>query len=57
LAGKRELTTARGHLTSGYDKSEALLRIAGTIAEIADDIYNEMERKLNPSKKKRMTEE
>jgi len=57
LAGKRELTTARGNLTAGYDKSEALLRIAGTIAEIADDIYIEMERKRNPAKKKRITEE
>ncbi|MEX1231258.1 MAG: ParB/RepB/Spo0J family partition protein [Planctomycetaceae bacterium] len=57
LAAKRDLTTARGHLTGGYDKSEALLRIAGTIAEMADDIYSEMDRKRNPGKKKRVTEE
>lgn len=57
LAAKRDLTTARGHLTAGYDRSEALLRIAGTIAEIADDIYNEMDRKRNPGKKPRLTEE
>ena len=57
LAAKRDLTTARAHLTSGYDKSEALLRIAGTVADMADDIYTEMERKLNPDKKKtRLTE-
>jgi hypothetical protein len=56
LTAKRELTTARAYLTTGYDKSEALLRIAGTIAELADDIYTEMERKLNPEKKTRLTE-
>ena len=53
LAAKRELTTARGHLTAGYDNSEALLRIAGTIAEMADDIYAELERKLFTSKPKK----
>ncbi|TAJ91534.1 MAG: hypothetical protein EPO31_15170 [Gammaproteobacteria bacterium] len=56
LAAKRELTTARAHLTTGYDKSEALLRVVGTIAEMADDIYKEMERKRNPEKTKRLTE-
>lgn len=58
LAAKRELTTARAHLTTGYDKSEALLRIAGSIANTADDLYTEMDRKQNPQKKKtRLTEE
>lgn len=52
LAAKRELTTARATLTAGYDQSEALLRIAGTIANIADDIYTEMDRKRTPSTKK-----
>ncbi len=52
LAAKRELTTARATLTAGYDQSEALLRIAGTIANIADDIYSEMDRKRSPSAKK-----
>lgn len=57
LAAKRELTTARATLTTGYDNSEALLRIAGSIANIADDIYTEMERKHNPKQKKaRLTE-
>jgi ParB-like chromosome segregation protein Spo0J len=45
MAAKRELTTARASLTTGYDDSEALLKIAGTVAEMADDIYMEMERK------------
>lgn len=57
LAAKRELTTARAGLTTGYDKSEALLRIAGAIANMADDIYTEMERKQSPQvKKNRLTE-
>lgn len=57
LAAKRELTTARANLTTGYDRSEALLRIAGSIAEMADDIYREMERKQTPKEKKaRLTE-
>lgn len=57
LAAKRELTTARATLTTGYDNSEALLRIAGSIANIADDIYTEMDRKRNPKEKKnRLTE-
>ena len=57
LAAKRDLTTARAHLTTGYDKSEALLRIAGTIANMADDVYSEMARKQTPeAKKNRLTE-
>ncbi|NOT62225.1 MAG: hypothetical protein HOP19_18595, partial [Acidobacteria bacterium] len=57
LAAKRELTTASAYLTAGYDKSQSLLRTAGTVAEIADDIYSEMERKFNPKpKKSRLTE-
>jgi hypothetical protein len=56
LKAKRELTRARAYLTEGYDNSEDLLRIAGSVAELADDIYNEMERKRTPQKKQRLTE-
>lgn len=57
LAAKRELTTARAYLTTGYEDSEEMLRIAGTVAEMADEIYNEMERKRSPeTKKARLTE-
>jgi hypothetical protein len=52
LAAKRELTSARAALTTGYDNSEELLKIAGSIANIADDIYLEMERKAKPQQKK-----
>lgn len=57
LAAKRELTTARAHLSAGYDNSEALLRIAGTIATMADDIYEELDRKHSvKTRKSRVTE-
>lgn len=57
LAAKRELTTARGSLTAGYDKSEALLKITGTVANMADDIYSEMDRKrASGAKKVRLSE-
>ena len=51
LALKRELTTARASLSGGYDNSQELLKIAGTIANLAEDLYTEMERKANPSKR------
>ena len=52
LAAKRELTTARAYLTIGYDQSEALLRTAGTVTNLAEDMYLELERKRYPSQKK-----
>lgn len=52
LAAKRELTTARAALSSGYDNSIELLKIAGSIANMADDMYIEMDRKSNPQQKK-----
>ena len=58
LKSKRNLQNARAYLTTGYDGSEDLLRIAGTVANMADDIYSEMERKRSPSENKgRLTEE
>ena len=57
LGAKRDLATVRAHLTTGYDKSEALLRIAGTVAQMAEDVYLEMERKFRPEKMQRLTEE
>lgn len=60
LAAKRELTTARAYMTAGYDNSDQLLKIAGTIANMADDIYLELERKrldVTGKGKKRRTSE
>ena len=56
LAAKRELETARAMLSTGYDGSGELLRTAGTVANLADDLYEEMERKSNRGRKKRITE-
>lgn len=60
LAAKRELTMARAYLTTGYDNSETLLRLAGTVADMAEDVYLELERKraalAGRAKKKRLTE-
>lgn len=57
LASKRNLEKARGLLSTGYNDSEELLRIAGAVANLADDLYDEMERKHNPGKKTRLTED
>ncbi len=57
LAAKRSLEKARALLTNGYDGSEELLRTAGTVANLADDLYEEMERKSSRGKKKRIAEE
>lgn len=56
LRAKRELIRARATLTTGYDASEELLKIAGDVANLADDVYQEMERKQRPSRTRRSTE-
>ncbi|MEI6277867.1 MAG: hypothetical protein WCQ16_00625 [Verrucomicrobiae bacterium] len=46
------------HLTTGDDKSDRLLRVAGTVAKLAEDIHDEMDRKRSGSsgEKKFLTE-
>ena len=58
VAAKQELLKAHGMLSVGYGGSEELLRIAGTVAELADDLYERMGRKQNPApqKRRRITE-
>lgn len=56
LRSKRELTRAKANLVTGYNRSEGLLRTAGSIAAIADSIYTEMDRMRSPGKKKRLIE-
>ena len=56
LASKRALQKAHGMLSDGYDGSEELLRIVGTVATLADDLYAETDRKRNPGRKTRLTE-
>ena len=55
-AARRNLEKARALLSTGYDGSEELLRAAGTVANLADDLYEEMDRKRNPGRKKRVAE-
>lgn len=59
LSAKRDLTSARAYLTEGDDGTDAQLRMAGTIAQLASDIYEEMERKRagRPAKRKFLTQE
>ena len=55
-ASRRNLEKAQSKLSTGYDGSEKLLRIAGTVLTIAENLYNEMERKRTPeNEKKRLT--
>ncbi len=57
LIAKEELRNARKHLTEGYDGSEELLRMTGTIVKLAEDIYSEMDRKHFKRKdRERLTE-
>lgn len=54
LAAKRNLQKARGLLSTGYEGSQELLRITGTIADLAYDLYEEMERKYKPRQRRRI---
>lgn len=60
INAKKNLQKARGYLTIGYKGEENLLRIAGSVADLADDLYDEMEKvnreKNIKPKKKRLTE-
>ena len=53
LSAKRSLQKARGFLTTGFDGSEDMLKVAGTVADLADDIYSEMERKIDGKSRNR----
>ena len=54
-AAKRELEKARSLLTTGYDGSDQLLRVADDIAELANDLYGEMYQKNSPRRDRRAT--
>lgn len=55
LEAKRALQKAQAQLTTGYDKSEGLLKVAELIADIANDLYVDMERKRMPPRRRRRT--
>lgn len=44
LAAKRELMRAKSYIATGYDKSESMLKTAGSVANLSESIYEEMER-------------
>ena len=47
-AAKRELEKARSLLSTGYQESPVLLSVAENVADLADDLYDEMLRKNTP---------
>lgn len=59
-AAKRHLHKASSYLATGYEGEEKLLRTAGSIAKLADMIYDEMEsqyqKNISKPKKNRLTE-
>lgn len=60
LQAKRSLTKAKGILTEAYGGEDSLLRVTGSIADLADSIYNEMEKvylKVNSKEKKKRISE
>ena len=52
-AAKRDLQKARGLVSTGYDGSEQLLRVADDVAELANDLYSEMDEKHSPRRERR----
>ena len=53
LESKRSLEKARSLLTTGYFGSRNLLSIADNVADLAYDLYTEMQRKSSPRKRSR----
>jgi DNA-binding transcriptional MerR regulator len=60
LTAKRSLQKSRAHLTTGYKGEESLIKVAGSVADLADDLYRDMERvyraQRGEDRKSRMTE-
>ena len=52
-AAKRDLEKARSMLSTGYDGSPKLLAVAEDVADLAEDLYAEMERKSSPRRRRR----
>ena len=53
VAAKQNLEKARGILSTGYDGSKDLLRIAAAAADLAYDLHEEMERKRRSERGRR----
>lgn len=56
LAAKRALSKAQASITDGYGGSEELLRVAGSVSKMAEDLYAAMELKRLPKKRARLME-
>jgi len=62
LDAMSKLQSALGVITEGFEGEEDILRTSGTVAELADKVYEELENKLresraqNSGKKRRMTD-
>ena len=54
FAAKRNLQRARGMLSTGYDGSERLLSVADAVADLANDLYEEMLRKGHRRRRRRV---
>ena len=52
LDAERDLQKARRLLSTGYAGSRDLLGITGTIADLAGDLYDEIERKHRPRRRR-----
>jgi len=57
LAARENLQRVRELLSEGYDGSEELLRVAGTAANLADDLHDEIMRKRNSLRKSLIAEQ
>lgn len=57
MAAKQHLEKARGALSTGYGGSRKLLGIAEAVADLADDLHTEMERKSIPRRRRRGSSE
>ncbi|MEZ4807477.1 MAG: hypothetical protein R2815_08375 [Flavobacteriales bacterium] len=49
---RRHLQKAWGYVTEGYDRSESVLKAAGSLANLADELYHKMEAMHNENKPK-----
>ena len=60
LAAKRNLQKTKAYITNGYDGDEQLLRVAGSVANLADAVYEEMDKimrdRIGKIRKERLAE-
>ena len=57
MESKRSLQQARASLTTGYDESVELFTIAGEVANLAYDLYQEMSRIRQPGPQRPVMEQ